>query len=169
MSEKAQYQVINPPSTLRAKVPRTGGRSVEQMAADAETALQDIKDNYEAVVKADLRRFEAALARAAESPALAEDALKEIFGISHDIKGQAASLDYPLLTAIAQSLCRFISTSEPAARMGLDVVGVHARAMGTVVAHTIRGDGGDNGRKLLRALDAAVEKALSRGHPGLFW
>ncbi len=42
------------------------------------------------------------------------------------------------------------------------MVGVHTRAMGTVVAHRIRGDGGDNGKKLLGALDAAVKMAISR-------
>ncbi len=163
MSAKSQYQVINPPNTLLAKVPKTGGPPMDDMAADAEAALQEIKDNYEAVVQADLRKIDDAVSRAIETPASAADAVKEIFGISHDIKGQAASLDYPLLTAIAQSLCRFISTSEPAALKGIDVVGAHARAMGTVVAHTIRGDGGDNGKKLIGALDAAVAKALSRG------
>ncbi len=163
MSAKSPYQVINPPNTLRAKVPKTGGPSVAEMVADAETALQEIKDNYEAVVQADIRRIDNALSRTKEMPTAAADALQEIFGISHDIKGQAASLDYPLLTAIAQSLCRFISTSEAAALNGLDVVSAHARAMGTVVAHTIRGDGGEHGKKLLGALDAAVGKALSRG------
>ncbi len=162
MSAKSPYQVINPPSTLQAKVPKIGGPSMDQMAADAETALQEIKDNYEAVVQADVRRMDDAISRAMGTPASAADALKEIFGISHDIKGQAASLDYPLLTAIAQSLCRFISTSEPAALKGIDVVGVHTRAMGTVVGHKIRGDGGDNGKKLLGALDAAVKMAISR-------
>ena len=162
MSAKSQYQVINPPSTLQAKVPKTGGPRMDEMAADAEAALQEIKDNYEAVVQADLRKIDDAISRAMETPTSAADALKEIFGISHDIRGQAASLDYPLLTAIAQSLCRFIATSEPAALKGLDVVSAHTRAMGTVVAHRIRGDGGENGKKLLDALDSAVKKALSR-------
>ncbi len=74
----------------------------------------------------------------------------------------AASLDYPLLTAIAQSLCRFITTNEPAALKRFDVVGAHTRAMGTVVAHRIRGAVGENGKKLLAALDSAVQKAISR-------
>lgn len=162
MSAKSPYQVINPPNTLRAKVPKTGGPSMAEMAANAVAALQEIKDNYEAVVQADLRKIDDAISRAMETPTSAADALQEIFGISHDIKGQAASLDYPLLTAIAQSLCRFISTSESAALNGLDVVSAHARAMGTVVAHTIRGDGEENGKKLLDVLDAVVESALTR-------
>ena len=53
MSAKSPYQVINPPNTLRAKVPKTGGPSMAEMAADAEAALREIKDNYEAVVQAD--------------------------------------------------------------------------------------------------------------------
>ncbi len=40
MSGKSQYQVINPPNTLRAKVPTTGGPSMDEMAADAEVALR---------------------------------------------------------------------------------------------------------------------------------
>ncbi len=162
MSAKSQYQVINPPNTLQAKVASAGGPSVEQMAVDAEAALQEIKDGYEAVVQAELRKIDDALTRAMEAPASAAEALKEVFGISHDIKGQAASLGYPMLTAIAQSLCRFITTNEPAALKGLDVVGAHYRAMETVVAHRIRGDGGANGIKLLGALDTAVKIAISR-------
>ena len=163
MSGKSQHQVITPPSMLQAKVPKTGGPSMDEMAAEAETALQEIKDGYEAVVQEDVRRIDDAITKAMEEPASAPAALEEVFGICHDIKGQAASLGYPLLTAIAQSLCHFISASEPAALKGIDVVGVHTRAMGTVVGHKIRGDGGEIGKKLLGALDAAVKKAISRG------
>ena len=162
MSGKSPHQVIKPSNTLRAKIPKTGGPSVNEMTADAETALREIKDKYETIVQADLRKINEAIFKVTETPTSAAAALKEIFGISHDIKGQAASLDYPLLTAIAQSLCCFISTNETVALKGFDVVGAHARAMGTVVAHTIRGDGGENGKNLLDALDAAVAQALAR-------
>ena len=162
MNAKSESQVINPPNILKAKVPKTGGPNMADMVRDAEAGLREIKANYEAVVQTDLRKINDAISGAIGRPTSAADALKEIFGISHNIKGQAASLDYPLLTAIAQSLCRFISTSEPAALKGLDVITVHARAMETVVAHTIRGDVGEVGKKLLDALDAAVEKALTR-------
>ncbi len=113
-------------------------------------------------MQADLSKIDDAISKAINTPTSAADALQEIFGISHDIKGQAASLDYPLLTMIAQSLCKFISSNEPAALQRLDVVSAHARAMGTVVAHTIRGDGEENGKKLLDVLDAVVESALTR-------
>ena len=162
MSGNGQDQVIKPPNTLQAKIPKTGGPSVDEMTAAADSALREIKDNYEAVVQAELRKIDKAISRAMEMPAKAANALQEIFDISHDIKGQAASLGYPLLTEIAQSLCRFISASKSTASIELDVVGAHARAMGTVVSHTIRGDGGENGKKLLGALNAAVEQALAK-------
>lgn len=57
-----------------------------EMAAVAEAALQEIKDGYEAVVQEDVRRIEDAISRAMDTPAAAPDALKEVFGISHDIK-----------------------------------------------------------------------------------
>ncbi len=114
------------------------------------------------MVQEDVRRIDAAISKAMDEPASAAKALQDIFGICHDIKGQAASLGYPLLTAIAQSLCRFISTSEPAALKGLDVITVHSQAMETVVTHRIRGKIRADGEKVLDALDAAVQKALTR-------
>jgi hypothetical protein len=112
----------NPPNTLQMKIPKTGGPSMDEIAANAETALNQIKANYKVVVQADQRKIDDAISRAMETPTSAADALQEIFGISRDIKGQAAGLDYPLLTAIAQSLCRFILNNEPAALRGLNVV-----------------------------------------------
>lgn len=165
MSGKSQSQVIKPSNTLQAKIPKTGGPSMDDMAADAEAALDEIKDNYASMVQADLRKINEAISRAMETPASAADVLQEISGISHDIKGQAASLGYPLLTEIAQSLCHFISASELSASLKLDVVSAHARAMGTVMSHTISGDGGENGKRLLDALKAAVAQVLTKAKP----
>lgn len=162
LSEKKQCQVIKPPNTLLAKFSKTGGPSKAEMMADAEAALHEYEDTYETVVRADLQKINDAISRATKTPTSAPEALKEIFGVSHDIKGQAASFNYPLLTAIAQSLCRFINSSEAAALKKFDVVGAHAKAMGTVVKHSMRSDGLVKGRKLLKVLDAAVEQALAR-------
>ena len=162
MSAKNQYQVINPPNTLQAKVPKTGGPRMDEMVADAEAALREINGNYEALVRDDVRRIDDAISRAERFPLAASKEMHAIAFISHDIKGQAATLGYPLLTAIAQSLYRFVESDKSPAPKRLDVVEAHARALETVVAHRIRGDGGENGRKLLDALDAAVETALAR-------
>jgi len=151
-----------PVAHVAGKTSKTGGPSMDEMTADAEVALSKIKNTYETVVQAELCKINEAIFQATRTPSSATDALKEIFSISHNIKGQAGSLGYPLLTAIAQSLCRFISTSEPAALKGLDVVGAHTRAMEAVIAHSIRGDGLTKGKKLLEVLDATVEQALAR-------
>ena len=163
MNEERKDQVINPSNLLQAKVAKTGGASMAEMVRDAEAGLRELRADYEALVQTDLRKINDAISRAMGSPTCAADAVGEIFAISHDIGGQAASLDYPLLTAIAQSLCRFISAGEPAALKGLEVITAHAGAMETVVAHKVRGEVREDGKKLLDALDAAVEKALTRG------
>ncbi len=162
MMGEGKCQVINPPNNLQAKVPETGGPSMGEMVRVADEALQEIKDNYETFVRADLQKINDAISRASAAPSAAADALEEICTIGHDIKGQAASLDYPLLTAIARSLCDFISTSEMAALKGFDVIDAHARAMATVVAYTIRGDVREDGKKVLDALEVVVKKALAQ-------
>ena len=164
MSAKHQHQVINPPNTLRAKVPKTGGPGLDKMTADAAAALREINGNYEVLVRDDLRRIDDAISRAERSPLAASKEMDVIAFISHDIKGQAATLGYPLLTAIAQSLCRFIEGDKSPAPKRLGFVSAHARAMGTVVAHTIRGDSGEAGKILLGALVAAGQKAISQNY-----
>ena len=163
MSANSQYQVIVPPNALTAKISKIGGPSMAEITANAEVAIRNIEVNYEPAVQANLRIINDAVATTINAPSSAPDALKTIFSMSHDIKGQAATLDYPLLTAIAQSLCRFVSTGESTAAKRLDVIKKHARAMEIVLAHMIKGDGGKKGQELLDALGAAVDKALARG------
>ena len=114
MSAKSQYQVIIPPNKLQAKISKTGGPSMAKMTANAEEAIRKIKENYAPVVQADLRKISDAISRATDEPTSMPDALKEIFGISHDIKGQAATLDYPFLRetgVVIRTLNRVARTS----------------------------------------------------------
>ena len=136
-----------------------------EMVEVAEAGLREASADYEDLVQSDLRKIDEAITRAIDTPSVAADAVKEIFDISHNIKGQAASLDYPLLTEIAQSMCRFISSSGRAVPKRLDMITLHTRAMGTVVAHKIRGEVQETGRKVLEALDIAVEKTLAQDRP----
>ena len=159
MNGKIQFQVIKPLSNLQAKIPTTGGLSEEESLAAAEKALNDIKENFEVALREDILKIRDAISKAINTPSVIEDAISEINGISHDIKGMAATFDYHLLTHIAQSLCRFILSSKPVTQTRLTVIKAHAKAMETVVSHSLKGEGGEVGQEMLDILDAAVEKA----------
>ena len=160
MNGKIQFQVIKPLSNLQSKIPMTGGLSEEDSLVAAEEALKDIKENFEVALREDILKIRDAISKAINTPSVIEDAISEINGISHDIKGMAATFDYHLLTHIAHSLCRFILSSKPETQMRHTVIKAHAKAMETVVSHSLKGEGGEVGRELLDILDAAVEKAV---------
>ena len=162
MNGKTQFQVIKPLSNLRARISTTGGPSEQESLDAAEEALKLIKQEFEVALRDDILKIRDAIAKMTDSPTAIEDALSKIYGISHDIKGMAATFDYPLLTNIAQSLCHFISNCKPVTQSRLTVIKAHAKAMETVVSHSLQGDGGEVGQALIEILDAAVENARLR-------
>ena len=162
MNENTQFQVIKPLSNLRSKIATTGGASEQESIDAAEEALKHIKQEFEVALRKDILKIKDAVAEMTDSPNAIQHALSKINGISHDIKGMAATFDYPLLTTIAQSLCHFITNCKPATQSGLTVIKAHAKAMETVVSHSLQGDGGEVGQALIEILDAAVENARLR-------
>src|SRR5258708_32088669 len=96
---------------LSAKV--TLGRGIDQeQLARAEAAVAALAVDYVAWATRDL----AAMRDIAASLAAAAD-VDRLYAISHDVKGQGGSFGYPLVTAIAGSLCRFLKhLRQPAAR-----------------------------------------------------
>ena len=109
--------------------------------ARAEAALARLGTDYPRWIGADL-----AAARACLDPA--PDPIR-LYRLVHDIKGQAGTFGYPLISAIAARLCAFLQ-AEPPYR---DRVGRHLDAMAEVIARGLSGDGGEAGRELLSRLD----------------
>lgn len=109
--------------------------------ARAEAALESLSRDYPRWLRADL-----AAARACLAPSLDPDRL---YTILHDIKGQATTFGYPLISRISQHLCRMLSEETPPPDHIIPLLD----AMESVVDHGLTGDGGAMGRELLARLD----------------
>ncbi|CDL00357.1 Chemotaxis protein histidine kinase and related kinases [Magnetospirillum gryphiswaldense MSR-1 v2] len=109
--------------------------------ARAEAALESLSQDYPRWLRADL-----AAARACLTPSLDPDRL---YTILHDIKGQATTFGYPLISRISQHLCRMLTDKAPPP----DHIIALLDAMESVVDHGLTGDGGAMGRELLARLD----------------
>ena len=112
-----------------------------QALARAEAALARLGQDYPHWVEADLAR-----ARACLGPPADPDRL---YRLAHDIKGQAGTFDYPLVSTIAARLCAALQAATPEPERVLR----HLDAMAEVIARRLRGDGGEAGRQLLSRLD----------------
>lgn len=121
----------------------------------AEAALAAIQHRYIEWAEADYARLDAAWAACAADPDPEGAALRRLFQIAHDMKGQAATFDYPLVSDLGNRLCREIEAA------GADGVGGdrHVRlaalvaAIGRVIRERISGTGGAAGDALLAGID----------------
>jgi hypothetical protein len=173
MSKQAAYEVIQPANPLRAKVgpPRPTDPG---LIARAEAAIQEMAGEYLGWVADDLAVLEAGAAGFAApnaDPVARAEALQTVYGVVHDIKGQGATFDFPLVTGIAASLCRYLErTAEIGGGDGVpaadpEIVTAHVAALRAVIGNGVKGDGGPLGRQVEQELARVVQRSLVRTSP----
>jgi hypothetical protein len=86
-----------------------------------------------------------------------------MYDIAHEVRGQGGSFGFPLISAIGDSLCRFLDGRKSLGERELDVVQIHVLAMKAVFRQGLKGEPGELGRelrKLFRALCLRVDPTL---------
>jgi len=154
-------EFIYPSNNLKNKVgPITPGID-EAALARAEQAIAGMADNYLEWAAADIDKLAGAYdeLRASDETNKAER-LDALFNVAHDIKGQGGSFGFPLITAVANQLCRFLENtpSEAFGNPQMDVVNVHINALRLILQQKMKGDGGKAGENLLSGLAAVIDK-----------
>lgn len=125
--------------------------------ARAEAALSALSNDYLTWVEADLAALVAEVsALRAAVPAERPIVCARLFAIAHDMKGQAGTFGYPLLTGLGNALCRLV---EDHAIVDADMLGrleALAAAMAEIIAFRLDGDGGQRGHELMARLGVPV-------------
>ena len=161
MKENTHFEVINPPNSLASKVSPTGGPELETIVREAEEALEDLHESYLTWVRQDLDQLDRMLKQALAEPETAPAKLKSIYQTSHDIKGQGATFEFPLLTHIASSLCTLLADGGKSDQVMLALARIHIDALNVVLKENIRGMGGVQGKQMVEMLRTAVDKVLA--------
>ncbi|MEG3617930.1 Hpt domain-containing protein [Magnetovibrio sp. PR-2] len=157
--DKPQAQVIRPPQTLQNKVDKGGPGAVDLDAlAKAEDVIANLADDYLTWVQEDLVRMEAAYEEMVKGEGDPKVLLDNVFQIAHDMKGQGGSFGYDLMTAIGDQLCRLVEKMDQVTPREIGMVRVHIDAMRVIIVKELKGDGGDEGRKLLMGLSLVGDK-----------
>lgn len=120
--------------------------------ARAEAALSRLSDDYLSWAEADCAMLRTCVTEIHAHPSEATDGLWRMFRVAHDMKGQAATFGYPLVTEIALRLCRRIEATPEPDPAALAVIARHVDALAEVVAGRLAGDGGESGREILGRL-----------------
>ena len=146
--DKKSYGMIIPPNNLKKKVKITivtDGTETEAVD-NAELAMQDMAGEFkqwleEEVSKFDKCRIDMCAARNAEN-------LDQLHVVAHDVKGQAETMGFPLITLAAASLCKWIEVWERPETIPLDQLNNHVDAIKVMLAVDIRANDHPLGKKL---------------------
>ncbi len=158
----ADHEVITPPNKLQGAV----GRAIEgdDPVARAEAALAQLSSEFSGWMDDECEQLDRARrnAREARMAILQREAL---FRAAHDIKGQAATLGFPLVAAVAESLCRLIEETQDPRRIPLDLVDQHVDAVRASIREHGRANAETVAATLTRTLQQVCEDFLARQGP----
>lgn len=152
-------EIIVPPDVLKAKVGYGAGGVDPEVLARAEAAVAGLQAEYLTWAQGDLERLQGAFdaGRCTPDPQRAQ-AMRRVFEICHDIKGQGGSFGYDLMTVVGGQLCRFVEAHSSYGEREFAVVQLHIDVMRIVIGDRLVGDGGKVGQRLLNGLRAVLTK-----------
>lgn len=133
-------------------------RAFDVAVASAQAAVAGLADKYIGWVTEDLQRLDAAVASVRDGNDAT--AVRNVYDVAHDIKGQGSTFGYRLVTEIAHLLCRYVDDASKRQQFDRAVVDAHVTALRTVIDNRIQGDAGAVGREILDALKDAAAKSL---------
>lgn len=134
------------------------GSEYGSLIAQAEAAVEALRDTYREQLVLDVAALEDAWARF-EGGAPAEESLAEIHSIAHNIKGQGGSFGYDLVTSIGASFCDYLRSGSRVSPDERNIVHMHIRMLKTVSENNIFGDGGETGRRIAEKLNALTGRS----------
>jgi len=159
--QEEAFEVIRVPDIVSGRVELNGPNAVDVDALDQMDALfiEKISNNYLMFFHDDLEALKAAFLALSEDRQNRER-IEHLYTISHDIKGQAGSFGFDLITAIADLLCSSIENMESIGDKQLEIIGFHVEAMRIAEMKKMKGMGGPAGEKLLTGLRGVVSKIM---------
>jgi len=153
-------QVIQPQRPLRDKFGKIPAIDPDALAR-AEAALKSLSGQFQAWMEDEVFKLDQARTAAREA-GWTDEALAEVFLRAHDAKGMGATYEYPLVTRLAGSLCRFMETPEQraVAKANTALIDAHVDAIKAAVRGQIRSDDNPVGRTLASELEARVANLI---------
>lgn len=155
MGRQHPIELFMPPNMLKAKV---GGTIVGvDMAAvgRAEAAMEALKTEFAAWAMDDVRKLVAAREAFADRPN--PETRAGVLRAAHDMKGQAATFNYPLIARVAGSLSHLIHDLPANAVVPLALVDAHVNAIHVIYRDKVM----DMSNKVAVALSEELEARVA--------
>ena len=165
MSKEQSNELFMPPNMLKAKVGGTIAGLDIAAVQRAEKAMETLKVEFSDWIAKDISRLgEVYSAFVANMNAVRAG---DLFRASHDLKGQAATFEYPLIARVASSLSKLIDEMGSPDKIPLTLVQAHVEAIHVIHRDKIKDISDLTALTLVEELEKNVIKALAHAsHKG---
>ncbi|MEG3617152.1 hypothetical protein V5T82_01670 [Magnetovibrio sp. PR-2] len=157
MTKATDVTFIKPPTTVQDKVLTDDGvRPNFDAAADV---IEDLGRDFVRRLPQNIFVIEQDLAKLKEDES--STVLRAVlFRRVHDLKGQAGTYDYWLITVISNELCRFIEHSQVMTPRHFKLMHYHVEAMKMVFTKRMTGKNPDGGQRMINTLHTMAAKVM---------
>jgi len=155
--EQDEIEIFMPPNVLKAKVGNFTGVDMSAIKR-AETAMDSLKGNFAEWAQDDVRRLTEAREAYAKTPDAPSRAA--LARAAHDMKGQAATFDFPLIARVAGSLANLINDLPEGKELPLTLVDAHVNAVQVIHKQKINDTSNSVAVTLAKELEARVAEIL---------
>lgn len=156
--DKPKVEFIDNPNPLRGKVKVKAGADSSALIAQAEESVQKLGGEFETIFAENVTALASAMAEVRQSGMTRERGLVRMRRLLHDLRGQAGTFGYPLVSQVGDSACKFIDLSEDIGATEVEVLGMHIDALKAINQAKIKGDGGPIGQELMSGLRKVIIK-----------
>ena len=159
MANKLPIEIFMPPNILKAKVGSIAGGIDMAAVKRAESAMDGLKSEFTDWLASDVTRLAECRDKLAKSPNAATRS--DLFRAAHDLKGQAATYEYPMIARIASSLTKLIESTDASRDVPLGLIDAHVAAIRVVFRDKIQTMTDMIAKTLTEELEARVAETLS--------
>lgn len=158
MANKRPIEIFMPPNVLKAKM---GSGKLDLSAVKrAEQAIDNLKGEFTGWVINDVSRLvEAGQAYVKQSSA---ETLADLYRSAHDLKGQAATFDFPLIARVASSLCMLTDDTVYGLPLPQNLIDAHIDAIKVIVRDNLKDPSDQTATELAAELEQQVAGFLEK-------
>jgi chemotaxis protein histidine kinase CheA len=159
MARQLPIEIFMPPNILKAKVGSAVGGIDMAAVKRAEAAMETMKSEFGDWLAEDVSRLGSCRDQLAKAPTSATRA--DLFRVAHDLKGQAETYEYPMISRIAASLTKLLEETKASRETPLGLIDAHVSAIRVVFRDKIKATSDPIAIALSEELEARVNEALA--------
>ena len=161
--KREPIELFMPPNMLKAKAGSGPGGLDMAAVKRAEQAMETLKSEFADWLADDVGVLVAARTRYGQQPDA--DTRAALLRAAHDIKGQAATFNYPLIARVAGSLSRMIGDLPESTALPLSLIDAHVNAILVIHKQAMQDTADKIALALCTELDARVDEVLAGKTP----